>query len=106
MFLIFDQLHPWGEKNSSHVDVIYCESGGGNSGDNDNGDDSNNDDDDDDDDAVLQAATVLVAMVSKKNFGGWNCCKSRQFGDLWLANTCQAIPKKLLKILWEMFFYK
>ena len=46
--------------------LFYCESGGGNSSDNDNGDDSNNDDDDDDDDAVLQA-TVLVAMVSKKN---------------------------------------
>lgn len=48
--------------------TLFIVSGGGNSSDNDKGDDSNNDDDDDDD-AVLQA-TVLVAMVSKKKFGG------------------------------------
>ena len=59
-----------GKRNRATLTLFYCESGGGNGSDNDNGDDSNSDEDDDDDDAVLQAATVLVAMVSKKNFGG------------------------------------
>ena len=52
----------------------------------------------------LQAVTVLVAMVSRKNFGEKNCRESRQFGDLCSVITCQAIPKKFPRFCETRFY--